>query len=188
MYPKVAIREFVANVIIHQDFNISGTGPMIEIFPTRIEITNPGKPLVDTDRFIDHAPRSRNEILAALMRRMNICEERGSGIDRAIEVFQLPAPEFQGEEEFTRITLFAHQELRGMDRKDRVRACYQHCCLRWVCRDLMTNSSLRKRFAIADKNYSMASRIIRTTLDDGLIKVSDPENKSNKKKYVPFWI
>ncbi len=191
MYPKVAIREFVANAIIHQDFNISGTGPMIEIFPTRIEITNPGKPLVDTDRFIDHAPRSRNEILAALMRRMNICEERGSGIDRAIdaiEVFQLPAPEFQGEKEFTRITLFAHQELRGMDRKDRVRACYQHCCLRWVCRDLMTNSSLRKRFAIADKNYSMASRIIRTTLDDGLIKVSDPANKSNKKKYVPFWI
>ncbi len=191
MYPKVAIREFVANAIIHQDFTISGTGPMIEIFPTRIEITSPGKPLVDTARFIDHAPRSRNEILATLMRRMNICEERGSGIDRAIdaiEAFQLPAPEFQGEEKFTRVTLFAHKELRDMDRKDKIRACYQHCCLRWVCRDLMTNSSLRKRFAIEDKNYSMASRIIRTTLDDGLIKVSDPENKSNNKKYVPFWI
>ena len=122
---------------------------------------------------------------------MNICEERGSGIDRAIdaiEVFQLPAPEFQGEETFTRVTLFAHKELRDMDRKDKIRACYQHCCLRWVCRDLMTNSSLRKRFGIDDRNYSMASRIIRSTLDDGLIKVSDPENKSNKKKYVPFWI
>ena len=154
---------------------------MVEIFPSRIEITNPGKPLVDTIRFIDHAPRSRNEILAAIMRRMNICEERGSGIDRAIdaiEVFQLPAPEFQGEEEFTRVTLFAHQELRAMDRKDRVRACYQHCCLRWVCRDFMTNKSLRKRFAISDTNYPMASRIIRATRDDGLIKVSDPENRS----------
>lgn len=190
MYPKVAIREFVANAIIHQDFSITGTGPMVEFFPTRIEITNPGKPLVDTKRFIDHAPRSRNEILAALMRRMNICEERGSGVDRAIdaiEAYQLPAPEFQAETEFTRITLFAHRELKDMEHKDRVRACYQHCCLRWVCRDFMTNASLRERLGISTRNYPFASRIIRAALDGGFIKTSDPENRSNKKKYVPFW-
>lgn len=190
MYPKVAIREFVANAIIHQDFSITGTGAMVEIFKTRIEITNPGKPLVDTKRFIDHAPRSRNEILAALMRRMNICEERGSGVDRAIgaiELHQLPAPEFQAEDDFTRVMLFAHREIKDMEQKDRVRACYQHCCLRWVCRDFMTNASLRERFGIADHNYSIASRIIRSAVDDGFIKVSDPENRSNKRKYIPFW-
>ena len=32
MYPKLAIRELVANAIIHQDFLERGTGPMIEIF------------------------------------------------------------------------------------------------------------------------------------------------------------
>ena len=190
MYPKVAIREFVANAIIHQDFSITGAGPMVEIFPTRIEITNPGKSLVDTGRFIDHAPRSRNEMLAALMRRMNICEERGSGVDRAIdaiEAYQLPAPEFQAEAGFTRVTMFAHQELKDMEQKDRVRACYQHCCLHWVSRDFMTNASLRQRLGISKGNYPYASRIIRAALDGKIIKVSDLENCSNKKKYIPFW-
>ncbi|MEI6219140.1 MAG: ATP-binding protein, partial [bacterium] len=84
MYPEIAVRELVANAIIHQDFTISGTGPMVEIFTDRIEITNPGTPLIDTLRFIDEPPRSRNEALAAIMRRLNICEERGSGIDKVI--------------------------------------------------------------------------------------------------------
>lgn len=82
MYPEIAIRELVANAVIHQDFSITGTGPMIEIFDNRIEITNPGKPLIDIKRFLDEPPRSRNESLASFMRRINICEERGSGIDK----------------------------------------------------------------------------------------------------------
>lgn len=190
MYPKVSIREFVANAIIHQDFSVTGTGPMVEIFDTRLEITNPGQPLVDTDRFIDHAPRSRNEMLAALMRRMNICEERGSGVDRAlssIEISQLPAPEFRGEPDFTRITLFAPRAFKDMSRTDRVRACYQHCCLCWVVRDFMTNASLRERLGIATKNYSMVSRVIRDALDENVIKAANPESKSTKKKYIPVW-
>ncbi|MCM8537161.1 MAG: putative DNA binding domain-containing protein [Lentisphaeraceae bacterium] len=190
MYPKVAIREFVANALIHQDFSITGTGPMIEIFPSRMEITNPGQPLVDTLRFIDHPPRSRNEELASIMRRMNICEERGSGVDRAIiniQLYQLPAPEFQAEDSYTRVTLFSYRELKDMDRKDKVRACYQHCVLTWLQKDFMSNATLRQRLNVKEKNYSMVSRIIKDTLDAGLIKVSDPENKSTKKKYIPVW-
>jgi len=189
MYPKVAIREFVANALIHQDFSISGTGPMIEIFSSRMEITNPGTSLVDTARFIDHAPRSRNEMLAALMRRMNICEERGSGVDRAvinIEMYQLPAPEFQSEKDYTRITLFAYRKLRKMTKSDRVRACYQHCCLCWVARNSMTNASLRKRLGIEDKNYPMVSRIIKDALSEGVIKPIDSSGQA--KQYAPFWI
>jgi predicted HTH transcriptional regulator len=191
MYPKIAIREIVANALIHQDFSITGAGPMVEVFQRRMEISNPGKPLISPDRFIDHPPRSRNEKLASMMRRMNICEERGSGIDRAIdciEVFQLPAPEFLDDRDFMRVTLFGHQNIGEMGRVDKIRACYQHCCLRWVCRDYMTNTSLRKRLGINDENYPMASRIIKDTMDKGLIRLYDPENKSNRtRKYVPSW-
>ena len=53
-----AIRELVANCLIHQDFSVTGAGPMVEIFSqTPMEITNPGEPLVDTLRFIDIPPR-----------------------------------------------------------------------------------------------------------------------------------
>jgi ATP-dependent DNA helicase RecG len=87
-----------------------------------------------------------------------------------------------------RVTLFGHQNISDMGRADKIRACYQHCCLRWVCRDYMTNATLRKRLGIDDQNYPMASRVIKDTTDQGLIRLYDPENKSNRtRKYIPFW-
>ena len=119
MFPKLAVRELVANALIHQDFSVTGAGPTVEIFEDRIEITNPGEPLVDTDRFVDTPPKSRNETLASLMRRFGICEERGSGIDKVVslvEAFQLPAPLFEAPGEFTRATLFAQKDLSYMNK------------------------------------------------------------------------
>jgi ATP-dependent DNA helicase RecG len=191
MYPERAIRELVANAMIHQDLGISGTGPMVEIFDDRIEVSNPGVPLIDPLRFIDHAPRSRNEILADLMRRLGICEERGSGFDKVVfetEVFQLPAPDIRVDTTHTRVILFAQQKLSDMHRNDKVRACYQHCALLQVSNRKMTNSTLRERFKIPEQDYPIASRIIRDTIDAGLIKPEDPESKSKKHaRYVPFW-
>lgn len=191
MYPDKAIRELVPNAMIHQDFSMSGTGPMVEIFDDRLEISNPGLPLIDTLRFIDHSPRSRNEILADLMRRLGICEERGSGIDKVIfqiEAFQLPAPDFRTDTTHTRVILFGHQAFSAMDKKEKIRACYQHCCLLYVSNKLMTNSTLRERFNIAEADYPVASRIIRDTIAVGLLKPEDPNSKSRKHaRYVPFW-
>jgi len=191
MFPEIAIRELVANALIHQDFSIGGTGPMVEIFTDRIEITNPGIPLIDTLRFIDEPPRSRNEALASLMRRMNICEERGSGVDKVIhqvEIFQLPPPEFLVTENHTKAVLFAPRALREMDREARIRACYQHACLRYVSNEPMTNASFRKRLGIDQKNYAVASRIIRDTIKEGLIRAVDPYTSKRYMKYVPFWV
>jgi predicted HTH transcriptional regulator len=191
MYPEVAIRELVANALIHQDFAVSGDGPKVEIFEDRVEITNPGRPLIDTLRFVDEPPQSRNEHLAAMMRRMNICEERGSGIDKtlfAIELHQLPAPEFRVTDLHTVAILQAAMPLARMEKPDRVRACYLHACLRRVSNDTMTNESLRNRLGIPEKDYPKASRIIRESIEAELVKPHDPENRSRKHaKYLPFW-
>jgi ATP-dependent DNA helicase RecG len=191
MYPEIAIRELYANAIIHQDFFIQGTGPMVEIFSDRIEITNPGIPLVQTDRFLDNPPRSRNESIAQFMRRIGICEERGSGIDKVVfqtEFYQLPAPLFEVVGDNTRVTLFAHRPYSGMDRKERVRATYLHACLKYVQREYLTNTSLRERFGIESKNSAMISRVIKDALEDQAIKPVDPENESRKQsRYWPEW-
>ena len=73
MFPLLAVRELVVNAIIHQDFRLTGTSVMIELFSNRIEITNPGLPLVRTERFLDSPPKSRNEALASFMRRIPEC-------------------------------------------------------------------------------------------------------------------
>ena len=173
MYPELAVRELVANALIHQDFSLTGTGPMVEIFEDRMEITNPGRPLVDTERFLDSPPKSRNEALAALMRRMGICEERGSGIDKVVfetELYQLPAPIFEESGDNTRATLLAPRPLKKMEKGDRIRACYLHACLKYVSREQMTNTTLRERFGIPPKNSATASRLIKEALEANAIK------------------
>ena len=190
MYPELAVRELVVNALLHQDFFITGTGPTIEIFDDRLEVRNPGVPLVETQRFLDSPPRSRNEALASFMRRIGICEERGSGVDKVVfqtEFFQLPAPAFEVSGENTIAVLFAHRPLTKMDKADRVRACYLHACLRYVNRDFMTNTTLRERFGIDPSNKSMASRYIREAIEADAIKLYDEDSAMKLRKYVPFW-
>ncbi|MCK5854444.1 MAG: putative DNA binding domain-containing protein [Sulfurovaceae bacterium] len=192
MYPKLAIRELVANALIHQDFSIDGSSVMIEIYNNRVEITNPGKPIVETDRFIDEY-RSRNEKLADLMRRLRICEEKGSGIDKAleaIELYQLPAIGIRESTIRTIITLFSHKPFKEMDKPERVRAGYQHCCLKYVMSEFMSNSSFRERFGLSDTKTStdVISKVIGHALDEELIKYANPESTSKRYvKYVPYW-
>ena len=190
MYPELAIRELVANAIIHQDFSITGTGPMIELFDTRMEITNPGVPLVDTERFLDSPPQSRNEALASFMRRINICEERGTGVDKVVfqtELYQLPAPIFEVTEQHTRAVLFSYKEFSDMDKEDRIRASYLHCCLRYVNREHMNNASLRERLGIDVKNSAMVSRVIKDTVKVGLVRPYDPDAGAKAMRYIPHW-
>jgi predicted HTH transcriptional regulator len=190
VFPELAIRELLANALIHQDFQLSGTGPLVEIFTNRLEITNPGKPLVTPDRFLDSPPQSRNEALASFMRRIGICEERGSGVDKVVllsELYQLPAPTFATSSEHTRSTLYAHKSFKNMDKQDRIHAAYLHACLRYVQCEPMTNATLRKRFGITEKNSAMASRVISDTIQAQKIKLQDQTVGNRARKYLPWW-
>ncbi len=189
-FPELAVRELVANALIHQDFFVTGTGPMVEIFEDRIEITNPGASLVDTQRLVDSPPRSRNEAIASLMRRIGICEERGSGWDKVVflsEFYQLPAPLAEVVEDHTRVVLFAPRELSSMDRVERVRAVYLHACLRYVNRHYLTNASMRERFGIDARNSARASRLIAEAVEAGAIVPDDPTAAPKFMRYVPEW-
>ena len=86
VYPDIALRELIANALIHQDFSVTGAGPMIEVYDDRIEITNPGAllPGKRADRLIGTTPESRNEKLASSFRRFRICEERGTGFQKVV--------------------------------------------------------------------------------------------------------
>lgn len=104
------------------------------------------------------------------------------------ELYQLPAPDFIEYENSFKVTLFSFKELNQMGKNDKIRACYQHCCLKYVSNELMTNQTLRERFKIAEHNASIASRIINDTVEAQLIKDYDPENISRKyRKYIPIW-
>jgi ATP-dependent DNA helicase RecG len=190
MFPKQALRELIANALVHQDFLASGASVMIELYVDRVEISNPGLPPIKVERFIDEY-RSRNERLADQMRRLGICEEKGRGIDKVIgaaEVFQLPAPDFRAGELRTTALLFAHQEFADMSKGDRARACYQHCCLMYVTNQRMSNQSLRLRFGLGEDKTVLTSQVIGAAKEAGLIKADESETTSTRyARYLPFW-
>jgi predicted HTH transcriptional regulator len=190
LYPPLAIRELIANALIHQDFAITGSGPIVEVFDDRVEISNPGVPIIDPARLVDAPPRSRNEALASLMRRMGICEERGSGWDKVafqVEVYQLPAPEVVTTADTTRITLLSPRPLADMSPEDKAQAVYLHACLNQVSRKSTTNSSVRRRFGIDERNKATASRLLKDAVARGLIMPYDRETAPRLMRYVPFW-
>ncbi len=188
LFPELAIRELVANALIHQDMTVTGAGPQIELFSDRIEISNPGAPLVKPERMVDLPPRSRNETLASLMRRMGMCEEQGSGLDKVleqVELFQLPAPLFRAEENSTQMALYGPRGFADMTPEERVRACYFHAVLKFLSGDKMKNATLCARLGIATKNAAQATTVINKTLEAGLIRVADPDHP--RAGYVPHW-
>ena len=190
VFPKQALRELIANALIHQDFSTTGTSVIIEMFSDRVEISNPGTPPISIERFIDEY-RSRNELLADIMRRFGICEEKGSGIDKVIkaaEMYQLPAPDFRVGEFRTTAVLFAHKKFSTMSKKDRIRACYKHCCLMYVSNKSMSNQTLRERFKLPESAAATISLVIGATKEAGLIKSDDEKSKSTRyARYLPFW-
>lgn len=190
MFPDIAIRELVANALVHQEFNEQGMFVTVEIYPDRMEISNPGLSPISTDRLID-SYQSRNETIADLLRRLRICERQGSGIDKvifSIEAWQLPAPDFRnGEKHFTAL-LFSHVPFDEMSKKDKVRACYQHCSLKFMMNERMTNQTLRERFDLPESKADVSSQVIRNTIDVGKIRLEDPESTSKRyARYVPYW-
>lgn len=193
VYPEIALREIVANALIHQDFTITGAGPLIEIYGDRIEVSNPGGllPSKRLDRLIGTQPESRNEQLARALRRYKICEERGSGLLKAglqIELYGLPPIEFVAGPNHFKVTLYSPRTFAKMSAKERLEACYQHAVLKYYSDSAMTNTTLRERLKMPEKQRSMVSVLIQDAIDRGLVKPADPENKSKKfAEYVPFW-
>ena len=157
VYPKLALREVIANALIH---------------------------------LIDNPPRSRNEKLASLMRRLGLCEELGTGWDKIVikcESEQLPAPLIQTFTDSTRVTLYAYAPFASISSADKLRACYLHACIKQVQGEQMTNSSLRARFGLKDSSSGSISRLIKEAVNQGYIKPFDPETAPRYMRYIPIW-
>jgi len=114
-------------------------------------------------RLIRTTPESRNEILAAAFRRYNICEERGSGFEKAviaIELFGLPPLKFEETENAFKVTMYSPRKFADMTNTERIEACYQHSIIEYYGKGGFNNTSLRKRLGMNDKQAAQISKLI----------------------------
>ena len=91
-YPEEAIREVVANALMHRDYNslAHGTQVRVALYPDRLEVGSPGGlhgPIAREDLLAEPVSSSRNSLLAKLLEDVEIpgtnrtvCENRGSGL------------------------------------------------------------------------------------------------------------
>lgn len=189
LFPEIALREVIANALIHQDFTVSGSGPVIEIYADRVEVTNPGNSLIEPDRMKDER-RSRNEKLATALRNLGICEERGGGLDKAllaIEENHLPALDLNSSQQSMRVVIFGPKSFSEMSKADKHRACFYHCVLQWIKQDYMSNMSLRERFSLKQEDYQSVSAVITECVR--LKRIAPAEENQGRKtaRYVPYW-
>lgn len=188
--PEEAVREFLANMLVHQDFTQIGSRPVVEVFKDKVRMTNPGAPLIAVDRFVDAPSRTRNPKFAKLMRDAGFCEERGSGVDRALKAIEraaLPPPLIEEVEGSTVVTMFMPRKFADMTPDERVRACFQHACLGYEHSNLMSNSSLRTRFGLNDKQYPQVSSVIKDAIDANRIRPLSAEQGNRNARYVPYY-
>lgn len=190
LLPQSAVREILANLMIHQDLTSRGSGASIEVFTSRLEATNPGSLLVPKDRIIDSPPKVRNERVAAFLRRLHLCEERGSGFDRIEEGLariHLPSVKVETGEDFTRIVLSWKSDSKDWDIDDRLRTVYYSTCLDYISGRPTTNATIRARLGLKEKDAPIVSRLVQKAVEDGLVRIQDPNAGARARKYIPYW-
>jgi len=190
-FPEVAIRELLANCMIHQALEQRGTSIMVELFVNRIEFANVGAPLVEINRIVDTTPVTRNENIAGFMHKCGICEERGSGYDKIIistSTNNMPAPRIENQsDQFTKVTLLTKIPFDLLSKDDKIRTCYMQACLAYISRSAITNADIRTIFGLAISEKAKTSRLIKETVKKGLIKPIDIETAPRYMKYIPYW-
>lgn len=190
MYSPVVLRELIANAIVHQDFRAYPSLITVELYEDRMEVTNPGEPLLDPRRFPEDT-RPRNLSLALMMRELKMCEARGSGVQRALEANESTGaadPRFQAGDGLTKAILIGKHDFMMMSASERNWAVFMHACRMWSGRRPMTNASFRQRYGLAVGRSSLVSIHIQQSMDEGLIAPMDAESSSRRyARYIPFY-
>ncbi|MCI1735077.1 MAG: putative DNA binding domain-containing protein [Bacilli bacterium] len=190
LFPEEALREMLGNLIIHQDYSHLGIQSLIEVFPFRIEMTTPGKPLIDPARFIDTVTHCRNEKMAAFLRSVTICEQRSSGFDRieeAMAEIKEPSPVFVAENDYSRTIIRHYENRKDWSEEDRINTCYVLSCYNEVNDKLTSNEDVRTRLNFSSKEAATISRLLIRCVEKGLLKYAGTQNSNRYRRYRPFW-
>ena len=192
LIPEIAIREIVANAIIHRDYNVTNAYILIELFTDRVEISNPGGllPEITIDRLIDHPSRTRNEVLSDLMRKLHFAEERGSGIDKAVMAMEInghPSIKFFDGVDFFKAIMFVGKTFDKMTKEQKLNAIFQHACINDVIARKTTGRSIRERFKLGRNDSNKVYKLIDEAVALGKIRLANPADNRKDHYYLPYW-
>ena len=100
---------------------------------------------------------------------------------------KIPAPKVETGDDFARTKLYWYNNLTEWSKEDKIRTCYLYTCYCYVNEIEVSNSVLRERFGVDEKNKAIISRIIKETREAGYIKLSDENAAPKMRRYIPYW-
>ena len=107
---------------------------------------------------------------------------------QSVELFGLPPVVFTPLEDAFRITLYAPRKFADMGQSERIEACYQHAVLQHLSSQTLTNTTLRTRLKVHEKQRTVVSNLIADAVSAGRIKRKDMDSNSSKfAEYLPYW-
>jgi ATP-dependent DNA helicase RecG len=115
-YPEVSLREVLVNAVAHADYSLTGMRIRVAIFADRMEIESPGMlPFGMTlDDLKAGVSRTRNRVIARVLRELGLLEEWGSGYRRIVEDCRTggyPPPEWEERGAALRVVFAPHPEV-----------------------------------------------------------------------------
>lgn len=91
-------------------------------------------------------------------------------------------------QDYFRAIMYMPKTFADMTPEERLRACYQHAVIQYLSNKSLTNTTLRERFKMHEKQRSMVSRLIKEAVELSLIKPKDLDSESSKfAEYLPSW-
>lgn len=116
--PELAIRETLANSLVHRDYSTYGSRVQVDIYSDRVEFANPGRSLIPLNQLYEAHPQTRNPLLMSYLRDLNITEHRGRGIRTIIASLKeagLAEPTFEHKHDWFVATLFSSTFIQDSD-------------------------------------------------------------------------
>jgi ATP-dependent DNA helicase RecG len=99
-FPIEVVREAIINAIIHRDYSLDGAKVHLIVYPDKIVVKSPGKPIppvtIESLKNFTATPYSRNKKLTFVFNEMDYMEETGVGMDTFRSQRPLPIYEYDG--------------------------------------------------------------------------------------------
>jgi len=208
-YPLEAIREAIANAIIHRDYSVLGSDIKVAVFDDMLEITSPGH-LLDTlpiEELGTGRSEIRNRVLAPVFKDLKLIEAWGTGIQRMRnELASYPEIELILQEagyafqvQFRRKEKVVSGPRKGSDESRREARHKSVPSLSQVCPKLVPSSVFFALLYIAREPASIADlmkvtgqtnrtrfrkNVLRPLLDADVLEMTIPDKpRSSKQKY-----
>ncbi|MBO5183135.1 MAG: AAA family ATPase [Bacilli bacterium] len=201
-YPMEALREAIANALIHRDYSIQTENAYISVYMynDRIEIINPGA-LYGTNR-IDKlgtatTMESRNTtIVRILEEKGSVIENRHSGIPtmrREMKNYGLPEPEFYEERDSFKVIFRNNNVVHGGQQNIKVSGQQggQQATIEYhknkvleYCQEAKTAKEIKEYLNISSRQY-ISTNIIRPLINEGKLDYTNKNSVNAKnQKYI----